>query len=738
MPLPLNIYITCALVFSSMFPALGQTFPALNYPVTINNKTLLYPWTGGLNTPQILNADLNLDQATDVVIFDRAGGVWMPFVWENKLVYKPELRPLFPKLKEWVVFNDHNQDGVMDIFSYSTSPGIAGIDVYDGSKAGGFIQWTKRSFPADRADILYYSSGNSRLNVYVSNIDYPAIEDVDRDGDLDILSYETGGGTIIWYKNLASDKKLPTGSFDFVIGDFCYGKILEDGFSEVITLSANKDKCATGLLPSLEQRHAGSTLLTFDRDRDRDFDLLVGDISSSGLIYLTNGGDTSSAFMTAQELKFPSNTKPVDIPYFVTPFLADVNNDRVREFFAASNFQFGSDNYNCLWRYDQDPSNDKNFVYVSNSFITDETIDFGENTYPALADVTGDGLLDMVIGSGGFFNRSGLTRASMYLFKNTGTAKMPAFQLIDTNWLNFQQYSGDTYSFAPAFGDLDGDGDLDLLVGDVLGRIFYAQNTGGKNNPMTFPAVATEYFQIDVGQYSVPAIEDLDGDGLQDLIVGERNGNLNFFKNTGSSGSAKFSAAPVLENLGSIDTRVLGFATGNSSPFFIHSQKKRFLAVGTSGKNILLYENPAASSLPFHLTQENWGNIREGDETHLAVADPDQDGKLDILIGNQRGGLAWYQSDLASDFSTSYKNDLIIGALSIYPNPSSTFVTISMGEYIANGDLLIYDLNGRLHSKTRFSGSLHQMDVTVMSPGVYLVEVVTGNKIYQERLAVLR
>ena len=190
MSFPYKFFTGFILVLFSMFSLCGQTFPALNYPVNINSKVLLYPWTGGLNAPQILNADLNLDQATDVVIFDRAGGVWLPFVWENKLVYKPELRPLFPKVREWVVFKDHNQDGVMDIFSYSTSPGLAGIDVYDGSKTSQTIQWTKRKFPADRADILYYSSGSSKLNVYVSNIGYPAIEDIVRDGDLDILFFQ--------------------------------------------------------------------------------------------------------------------------------------------------------------------------------------------------------------------------------------------------------------------------------------------------------------------------------------------------------------------------------------------------------------------------------------------------------------------------------------------------------------------------------------------------------------------
>lgn len=716
----------------------GQAFKALDIPVVIGTKTLLYPWAGGLNAPQIHNADLNRDGSTDVVIFDRVGGAWLPFTWEGKLVYRPDLKSLFPRLKEWVVFKDHNADGIQDIFSYSTTPGIAGIDVYDGQGTPGSLQWVKRSFPNDRANILFYTSGSSRLNVYVSNIDYPAIEDIDRDGDLDVLSYETGGSLVIWYKNLAADKKLAAGSFDFVIGEFCYGKFVEDGFSEAITLSNNPNKCASGLQPELEVRHAGSTTMAFDRDGDRDYDLLIGDISSSGLIYLRNGGDTLSAYMDAQETHFPVHSKPVDIPYFVSPFLADVNNDGLKEFFAASNFQFGSDNYHCLWKYEVDPANKQNFLYNSNAYLVDEMIDLGENTFPALVDVNGDGLLDLVVGSGGYFDRNGLTRAGLALFTNTGTATKPSFQLTDSNWLDFRKYGPESYSFAPAFGDLDGDGDLDLLVGEVLGRLYFAVNTGGKDKAMVFNSVLTGYSGIDVGQYSAPAVEDLDGDGLPDLVVGERNGNVNFFKNTGSAQAAQFSAIPTLDNLGSIDTRVPGFATGNSAPFFFRSNQKRYLAVGTSAQDILLYESPSAVSTPFNLVSTRWGAIHEGDETHPALADIDRDGKLDILTGNLRGGLAWYQSDLPSEFSTAYRSQGEGFSISIYPNPARLTTVLTTGDRQLRGKLDILDLSGRLIKAYPFTGNRLELDVSVYPPGVYLARISSTSGQYSKKLVIAR
>ncbi|MBK6477839.1 MAG: T9SS type A sorting domain-containing protein [Saprospiraceae bacterium] len=717
--------------------AFGQHFKPISPPVMVGTHQLKYPWTGGMNTPQIMNADLNLDQKQDVVIFDRSGGVWMPFISDGELNYDATFKSIFPKVHDWVVMKDHNNDGLADIFSYSTTPGLAGIEVYDASVGGKTLSFTKRSFPIDRANILYYTSGSSRINVYVSNADYPAVEDIDRDGDLDILSYEPGGGLIVWYKNLATEKGLATGQFDFVVGDFCFGKILENGFSDQITLSLSKDKCASGLSSGLEVRHAGSTLLAWDRDQDRDYDLVIGDISSPNLIFLRNGGDSSAAWMNSQELKFPTNSISVDIPYFVSPFLADINNDGIKEFFAASNFQYGSDNYHCLWRYDRSELIKSEYVFHSNSFITDETLDFGENTSPALADIDADGDLDLIIGSGGYFDRSGIHGAALFLFRNIGDARNPSFQLIDSNWLDFKKFNNETNSFVPCFGDLDGDGDQDLIVGELLGRLFFAENVGGKNNPMQFGQIQSSYFQIDVGQYSSPQIIDLDADGLQDLVVGERDGVINFFKNTGTSTKPAFSSTPTINPLGSIDTRVAGFATGNAAPVIFTSRGEKYMAVGTSGKSLLLYDHPGASSAPFNLSQMTWGSVQEGDDTHLAVADIDQDGLLDMIVGNQRGGVAWYQTDLKSEFSTATRHqESDFASIQVFPNPASNYITILFDGINAIGSYSIYDVSGRLVLKTNKQSRATQIFTGTLLSGVYLVELRVGQNRYRQKLII--
>ncbi len=92
-------------------------------------------------------------------------------------------------------------------------------------------------------------------------------------------------------------------------------------------------------------------------------------------------------------------------------------------------------------------------------------------------------------------------------------------------------------SSKPTFADLDGDGDLDAIVGEYDGFLNYYQNTGSSSAPAYTPQTgsANPFNGIDVGLSSKPTFADLDGDGDLDAIVGERDGTLNYYQNTGSS-----------------------------------------------------------------------------------------------------------------------------------------------------------------------------------------------------------
>ena len=101
----------------------------------------------------------------------------------------------------------------------------------------------------------------------------------------------------------------------------------------------------------------------------------------------------------------------------------------------------------------------------------------------------------------------------------------------------------------PAFADLDGDGDMDLLVGEYYGAMQYFENTGSASNPQ-FAAPVKNPFGLDsVAGFAVPAFADLDGDGDMDLLVGEYNGGMQYFQNTGTASSPQF-ATPQMNPFG--------------------------------------------------------------------------------------------------------------------------------------------------------------------------------------------
>ena len=83
---------------------------------------------------------------------------------------------------------------------------------------------------------------------------------------------------------------------------------------------------------------------------------------------------------------------------------------------------------------------------------------------------------------------------------------------------------------APAFADIDGDGDQDLLIGSEAGPLRLYRNTGTRTEPH-FSADAA--FQVKLPPLSAPAFADIDGDGDPDLFAGNVSGGVVFYQNTG-------------------------------------------------------------------------------------------------------------------------------------------------------------------------------------------------------------
>ena len=176
-------------------------------------------------------------------------------------------------------------------------------------------------------------------------------------------------------------------------------------------------------------------------------------------------------------------------------------------------------------------------------------IDVGVQSAATLGDLDGDGDFDMVVGS---------YQGRLFTLINTGTAAAPVFSAP----IYLSAIYG-AYRSSPTLGDLDGDGDLDLVVGYESGELFTVTNSGTAEAPV-FGALV-QIAGIDLGFSSSPALGDIDGDGDLDIVVGNNDGLLFTITNAGTAAAPAFGAPVQITGIdvGDYATPALGDLDGD-------------------------------------------------------------------------------------------------------------------------------------------------------------------------------
>jgi hypothetical protein len=254
----------------------------------------------------------------------------------------------------------------------------------------------------------------------------------------------------------------------------------------------------------------------------------------------------------------------------------------------------------------------------------------------------------------------------LIFYENIGTASAPAFRWLTDTFQNIQLAE---FAITPTFVDIDGDSDFDLFVGSFLGKLAFVENRGNATHP-DFLLITKEFGSIDVGNASAPHFADFDRDGDPDLFIGEQsNGVINIFENTGSPTQPRFEFKKEFRPDPQIE---------DSLPFLYDWDNDGVmdLFIGERQGAIHYYRGVTTGDY-FAFSQSAFAGIDAGFSSAPAFADLDGDGNIDLLIGEQAGGINFFRGSTPSAVNTLNRTP---NAFELYthPNPFSKNLHISM------------------------------------------------------------
>jgi len=246
-----------------------------------------------------------------------------------------------------------------------------------------------------------------------------------------------------------------------------------------------------------------------DIDGDGDLDALSGNGDGDILFFRNTGTVNSPVFAAAVFNPFGLT----DVSYSASPSFVDIDNDGDLDAFVG---EFTGSIF-----FSRNIGTTSNPVFAAATINPFGLIDVGDFVSPVFVDIDNDGDLDAFVGG---------YQGNTLFFRNTGTASNPVFATASTNPFGLTDVG---IAASPSFVDIDGDGDLDALIGNSVGNTLFFRNNGTVSNPV-FAAASTNPFGLSkVGYSASPAFVDIDADGDLDAFVGEFSGNTRYFVNNG-------------------------------------------------------------------------------------------------------------------------------------------------------------------------------------------------------------
>ncbi|MGA0555790.1 T9SS type A sorting domain-containing protein [Larkinella sp. VNQ87] len=595
--------ILCLLILHSVRAQTGNGPFSFRYDagasVKVAGRTLANPWAGGLNGAQYSTIHLNADAVLDLVVYERQTNRVMTFLAEKQVDGSSVWR-YAPQYEEQFPAITFGTWMLLVDYDHDGKKDLfthanGGLRILQNTSSNGKLSWKTI------ADPVYHEGLSGTLNLYINSVDIPAILDVDDDGDIDIITYDIIGGTSNLYQNMSVERKNDPNGLDFKRIGFCWGSFKSDDDCDEFLFGLDcvyvGNGTETGSTPSgARVKHNGNSMLVLDLDGDGKKDLLTAHVTCPNLSMLTNvGGNGATSRFTTFTSRFPAST-PVSFNVFPAVYWEDLDFDGVKDLVASPN------------------------VYGNEGNLIDY-------------------------------------QSSNWWYRNAGTNQRPNFQYMSKGFLQEDMIDfGETAS--PVLVDLDGDGDLDLLVGNAGLRgdrgyrasIAHFENVGTRIKP-AFELRTTDYLKLSE-QFQLtelkPAIADIDGNGSLDLVFTGNSINrapeIRYVLNQAPRGAAfqldatKVQQIPTPDRLGTTDLPTW---------YDVDRDGKTDLLLGKNAGTVEYHRNTGTSTAPkFDLQQQNYGQITVqpgGNSPSILIVDLNGDLRPEVLTGTRDGVLKLYE-----------------------------------------------------------------------------------------------
>ena len=552
-------------------------------PITIVDAAgieMAQPFLGGFNVPRPQYLDIDSDGDLDLFIQEESGMLRFFESVDGRYEWRTDHYQELD-IGEWYRFVDLDRDGDADLLAEQRFSHIRYFR-NEGSATDPLFRLA--------VDTLMTAEGRP---LFSDRQNIPNIVDLDCDGNLDLF-VGLVTGMIKRFESVGYD--------DQMVPRF---QLLTERFEDI------------EIIGERQSRHGANTMTFGDVDEDGDLDLFWGDFFESGVLLIRNRGTCAQPSMRGEPSPFPLN-EPLETSGYNAPSAADVDGDGDMD--MAVGVLGGAFNANSTTvenLHYLENVGDGNFEHRTSRLVP--MLDVGSDSVPRVFDADGDGDLDLTVANK--IEPDDNSAGRVFLWRNDGG------RFVEDGFIAL----ADTFHQTVAPGDLDGDGDVDLLVGKWNRDIAYFRNDGG-----TYTHVAAKYIQLTRGSNATPTLVDIDADGDLDLFVGEASGTINFYRNEGTTQSPDFQL--VSDEWLDIDIgrrSVPTFSDWDGDGDFD-------LFIGSELDGILVFENTGTALMP-EFEARGALDVPTPVLVSPEFADLDGDGDGDLLMGGVSGGVVYFE-----------------------------------------------------------------------------------------------